>query len=244
MVMAIDEVVADTIKKHHVDEGRDQWQKHLEDENVGQREKAHGAVADKCGAMLPHRLQRSEGPAEALPHQSLGVDGRFGKSERAVFVVHAKALFEQIHGQVGVFRNRVDGIAAGGLHRSGAPRANGSGYDRDNVEEIECAALEILAGDVFQSLPSRPQVHTIAHLGVAGHGADARVFEVRNQLGDGVGGDDCVGVDADVDFFREAVECVVKRGSLASVGLGEHLHAAGDNLRGVGFASHLGGAVG
>jgi hypothetical protein len=43
--------------EHHVDEGRDQRQQHLEDENVGQREEAHGLVADEGGAMLPDGLQ-------------------------------------------------------------------------------------------------------------------------------------------------------------------------------------------
>ena len=57
------------------------------------------------------------------------------------------------------------------------------------------------------------------------------ILEVGNELGDGVGGDDGVGVDADVDLFVDAVEGVVERGGLASVGLGEHLHAAGGDLR-------------
>ena len=72
--------------EHEVDEGRDQRQEHLEDEDVGQREEAHGLVADEGGAMLPDGLQGSEGPAEALAHQPLGVDGRLSKGQRAVFV--------------------------------------------------------------------------------------------------------------------------------------------------------------
>ena len=112
------------------------------------------------------------------------------------------------------------------------------------MEQIEGAALEVLAGDVFQRLPAGPEVDAIAHLGVAGHGADARVFKVRQQLGDGVGGDDGVGVDADVNLLSQPVQRVVERRGLASVGLGEHLHAAGGDLGGVGLRGHLGGAVG
>ena len=87
MVVAIDEVVDDAGDEHDVDERRDQRQEHLEDEDVGQREEAHGLVADKGGAMLPDGLQGAEGPAEALAHEALGVDGRLSKGQGAVFVV-------------------------------------------------------------------------------------------------------------------------------------------------------------
>ena len=69
------------------------------------------------------------------------------------------------------------------------------------------------------------------------------ILEVGDELGDGVGGDDGVGVDADVDLFVHAVEGEVEGGGLASVGLGEHLEAAGGDLGGVGLAGHFGGAV-
>ena len=66
------------------------------------------------------------------------------------------------------------GIAAGGLDGSGAPCADGSGDDGDDVEEVECAALEVLAGDVFEGLPAGPEIDAVADLGIAGDGADAR----------------------------------------------------------------------
>ena len=94
-----------------------------------------------------------------------------------------------------------DVVAAAGFHRRGAPCADRSGHHDDHVEEIECAALEVLAGDVFKRLPARPQVHAIADLGVACHCADLRVGEVADQFGDGVVRDDSIGIDADVDLF-------------------------------------------
>ena len=69
------------------------------------------------------------------------------------------------------------------------------------------------------------------------------ILKVRNELGDGVGGDDGIGVDADVDLFVHAIERVVERGGLASVALGEHLHAAGGDLLGDRRRGHFGGAV-
>ena len=68
----------------------------------------------------------------------------------------------------------LSGIAAGGLDGRGAPCADGAGNDGDDVEEVEGAALEVLAGDVFEGLPAGPQIDAVADLGVAGHGADAR----------------------------------------------------------------------
>ena len=87
------------------------------------------------------------------------------------------------------------------------------------MKQIQGAALEVLAGDVFQSLPAGPEVYAIANLCIAGDGAEARVFEVRNELGDGVGGDDRIGVDAYVNVLRQPVEGEVERGGLAPVGL-------------------------
>ncbi len=173
----------------------------------------------------------------------LHVDGGFGESQRAVLVDDLEALFEQVHGEVGVFGDGVEGIAAGGFDGGGAPGADGSGNDGDDVEEVESAALEVLAGDVFEGLPAGPEVDAVADLGVSGDGADARVLEVGDELGDGVGGDDGVGVDADVDLFGEAVEGEVERGGLAAVGLGEDLDAAGGDFGGVGLAGDLEGAV-
>ena len=44
MEVLVDEVVDDAGDEHQVDERRDQRQQDLEDEDVGQREQAHGAV--------------------------------------------------------------------------------------------------------------------------------------------------------------------------------------------------------
>ena len=65
------------------------------------------------------------------------------------------------------------------------------------------------------------------------------IFEVGNELGDGVGGDDGIGIDADVDLFVHAIEGVVERGGLACIVLGEHLHAAGGDLLRIGSARPL-----
>ena len=65
--------------------------------------------------MFPDRLQDSEGPAEALAHEAAGVDGRLGEGKGAIFVNHLVPLLEQVHGEVGVFGDGVDGIAACGL---------------------------------------------------------------------------------------------------------------------------------
>ncbi len=44
MEVLVDEVVHDAGDEHQVDQRRDQRQQDLEDQNIGQREQAHGAV--------------------------------------------------------------------------------------------------------------------------------------------------------------------------------------------------------
>ena len=89
-------------------------------------------------------------------------------------------------------------------------------------------------GDVFEGLPSGPEIDAVADLDVAGDGGDLRIGEVRDEAGDGVFGDDAVGVDADVDLFVHAFEGVVEGVGLAAVGLGEDGEAAGGDVVGIG----------
>ena len=111
------------------------------------------------------------------------------------------------------------------------------------MKEVKGAALEVLAGDVFQSLPAGPEVDAVAHLGVAGDGADAGIFKVGNELGDGVGSDDGIGIDADVDLLGDALEGVVEGCGLAFIGFSEHLEPAGGDLLRVGAGGHFSGAI-
>ena len=143
------------------------------------------------------------------------------------------ALFEEIHGEVGVFGDGVGVVSAACLDRRGAPRADGPRNHHDHVEEVQRAALKVLAGDIFQRLPAG-QVDSVTHLGVAGHGPDLRVGEVGNQVGDGVARDDAVGVDTDVDILAGLGEPEVERVGLASVGLGQQMQSAGGDLRRIG----------
>ena len=80
-----------------------------------------------------------------------------------------------------------------------------------------------MAGDVFEGLPAGPEVDAVADFGVAGDGADARVGEVGDEAGDGVVGDDAVGVDADIDGLFGRVDVLqgeVEGLGFAAVGFG------------------------
>src|ERR1035438_10015955 len=104
--------------KHHVDEGRDQRQKNLEDQDVGESDPAEDAFARDYVAMLPDGLKNSEGPAEALAHERIGAGGGFGEGESAVFVFDAMAVAQEGHGEIGVFGHGVDMVAASLVNRS------------------------------------------------------------------------------------------------------------------------------
>ncbi len=102
-------------------------------------------------------------------------------------------------------------VAARLAYRRHAPCPDRARHHADRPENIQCAPLEVLAGDVFEGLPARPKIHPVSHLGVAGDGADSGIDEVRHQARYGVTGDDRVGVDANeklriVDVFDAIVE--------------------------------------
>src|SRR5882757_3617239 len=235
MEVFIDDVVDYSGAEHHVDQGGDEGEENLEDENVRQSEQAHGAMFADGAFVFKDRLQNAEGPAEALTDEAIGIDRRLGECERAVFVDYAVALFEEIHGEVGIFGDGVGVIASAGLYRVGSPRANRAGDDHHDVEEVQRAAFEVLAGDVFERLPAGPEVYTVADFGVSGDGADLWIGEVRHQVGHGVVGDHSIGVDADVELLVDPVQRVVQRVGFATVGFGQHGEAAGGDVDGVGL---------
>ncbi len=135
----------------------------------------------KTPLMLEDGLQNSKRPAETLAHERVGAGGSFGEGQRQVFVFHAIAVAQQRHGEIGVFGDGIDVIAAGLADRLDAPGADGSGHHAHRAHGVQRAAFEILAGDVFERLPARPEIHAVADFGVAGHGCNFRIEEVRHH---------------------------------------------------------------
>ena len=107
MPVFVDEIHDCLAREQDIYERRDQRQQYLEDDDVRQRDPAQHAFSGKGLAMFKDRLQNSEGPAEALAHQSAGIDRRLGVGERTIFVLHTISAAEQCHGEVCVFGNRV-----------------------------------------------------------------------------------------------------------------------------------------
>ena len=193
--------------------------------------------------MLPHRLQRSKRPAESLPHQPVCIDRSLGKRQRAVFIRHLQPLLQQAHRQIGVLGHRVHRIAPGLLHGLCAPRPNRPRNHRHHIKQVQRPPLEVLAGDVFESLPARPQVHAIAHLRVARHRANLRILKVGNQLGDRIRGNHRIRIDPDVNLLVHLVQRVVQRGGFAPVRLLQHGNVAGLDLRLIRLARNIRGSI-
>ena len=132
------------------------------------------------------------------------------------------AIAQQRHGKVGVFGDGIDVEGTGCAHCGDTPGANCSGNDADCTESIESTALEVLAGDVFEGLPARPEIDAVANFGVAGNGAYFGIQEMRHHASDGVGSNDGIGIDADKEFsIADVIETVVEGLGFAAVGLGE-----------------------
>src|SRR5438045_2440736 len=103
--------------------------------------------------MFPDGLQDSERPAEALPHQSASIHGSFSEGKSTVLVNHFESLLQKIHGKVSIFRDSVGMISAGTSHCRNTPGSHGARHNRDSAKQVEGAPLEVLAGDVLESLP-------------------------------------------------------------------------------------------
>ncbi len=132
--------------------------------------------------MFDDRLQNSKRPAETLTHQAAHVIRRLGKCKRAVLIYHFQSLLQQAHGQVGIFGDRVHVVTLRRLYRSSTPRADRPRNNGDHIEQIERAAIEVLAGDVFERLPARPKVDAVSDLGISCDGAYPRIGHARDQL--------------------------------------------------------------
>src|SRR5580704_6272199 len=80
------------------------------------------------------------------------------------------------------------------------PRAERAGNNGNAIQQIKSALLHVLAGDVFERLPTREPARTIADFDVAGDRAKLRIGEVAHELADCGGFDFGVRVDGDDDF--------------------------------------------
>src|ERR1700688_189365 len=187
--------------------------------------------------MFEDGLENSEGPAESLPHQSIGGGRSLGKGEGHVFIFDAIAVTQKSHGQIGVFGYGVDMIAAGLAYCFDAPGADRSGDNTYSAHGVKRAAFKVLAGDVFEGLPARPEIDAVADLGVAGYRSNFWIEEVGHHAKNGVGRNDGVGVDADEKLgVADVLEAEVEGLGFAAVGLGENYYFAGSFFGGEGAA--------
>src|SRR4029453_10219473 len=79
------------------------------------------------------------------------------------------------------------------------------------------AALEILAGNVCERLPTGDYIYSISHLGIAGDRANLRVLEPTHEFRDGVGLEMGVGVERHHHLTARLVEPAIESGSFSAV---------------------------
>ena len=154
------------------------------------------------------------------------------------------AIAQQRHGEIRVFGDGIDVEGAGCAHCGDTPGTNCSGNDADCTESIESTALKVLAGDVFEGLPARPEIDAVANFGVTSDGAYFGIEEMRHHASDGVGSNDGIGIDADEEFsVSDVIETVVEGFGFAAVGLGEDDDFAGGFFAGKDSTDNFEGAI-
>ena len=72
-------------------------------------------------------------------------------------------------------------IASGFAYCGDPPCPDCARNHADRAQRIQRAALEVLAGDVFQRLPASPKIDAVADFGIARNRANLRVEEVWYQ---------------------------------------------------------------
>src|SRR5450432_4795905 len=123
-------------------------------------------------------------------------------------------------------------VAADLADRGHPPCADRAGNHADRAQQIKRPALEILAGDVFQRLPARPQIHAVAHFGIARHRTNALIMEMGNQMRNGVAGDDRIRIHADENRLVPAqmLEPEIESFGFAAVSFGQDDELPGREL--------------
>src|SRR4029077_6413585 len=125
--------------------------------------------------VFPESLERAEGPAEPLANQSAGRFRCCGPLDGCLVITDAPTEAPNTNGQVRVFRNGVRGEPSRCLNGLFSPRTQSTRDYGDEIQKIEGALFHILAGDVFERLPSRKPPGAVANFDVAGNGANGRV---------------------------------------------------------------------
>src|SRR5208283_2668178 len=233
-------------EEEQVNDGGNQRESDLEDENVGQGDPTERAMLqpEQSTAVLPEGLQGAKGPTKTLANQGLWRDGGFGPGDGVFVVSDAPAEAANGDGEIGVFGDRVRSDATGGFDGLAAPGTERARNDRNAIQEIEGALFHVLAGDVFERLPTSEPAGAIADFDVASNGADPRIRKVTEQIGYGVGLDFGVRVNGDDEFSQRMGERVVQRRRFAAIDLMKNLDAGiGGEIGLQEFQGAIGGAV-
>src|ERR1700682_3285073 len=145
--------------------------------------------------MLPDRLKRAEGPAEALTHERCPGLRRLCPGDGFFVIADAPAGPADRDGKVGIFCDRIARKPFRGAQGIDWPCSQCSRDHGNTIEQIEGALLQILAGDVFEGLPAGEPLGTIANFNVARNSPDFWIAEVTKKFTDGIRLDGGICVD-------------------------------------------------
>src|SRR5581483_6636043 len=106
--------------------------------------------------------------------------------------------------------------------RGHSPSSNRPGNHADCAQTVQSASLEVLAGDVLESLPAGPEIDPIADFGVSGHRPHLWIQEMRHHARDCVRSNDGISIYADENLCVTKVrEAEIEGVGFARVGLGQ-----------------------
>src|SRR5580698_11009617 len=123
-------------------------------------------------------------------------------------------------------------VASGFANCLHAPRSDRSWHHANRTHGIERSPLKILAGDVFKSLPTRPEINAVSDLRIPGDRPNLWIEKMWHHPHDRIRRNDGIGVDSNKDFrIADMLQPKVQRFGLAAIGLGKDHHLTGSFFR-------------
>src|SRR5215471_8118629 len=172
--------------------------------------------------MFPGGLECSIHPPVTLANKTAQGIRSFSKPNSFIFIRNRVTQLPDSHRKVSVLRQRQIIETSDPFDKLATPCSNGTGDNCHTIQQIESATIEILAGDVFERLPSSQKVDTIANLRVAGDRTDLRICKMSNELTHSVASKQSIGIKRNYYFGKCMPDAVVQRIRFAGIGFCEH----------------------
>src|SRR2546423_1280840 len=167
--------------------------------------------------MLPKTLQSSVCPAKSLTRQHSEFVRCLSPTDRALFVTYLVSKLPNAQCQILILRKRIRIEPTAFFNQLATPCSDGARDDSNAIQARKRASIHVLRSDVFERLPPRDNVDTVANLCISCDGTDRRVDKSPRQGPNRLRGKLCIGIERHDDIALCMAESKIKRDGLTGV---------------------------